>query len=73
MLYKFRYGWFFILLLVLWSCKLDSKKESAEMIYEVAVLRGPSMDGKRAGIKREENAGESLGFARTDAGFISER
>ena len=42
MLYKFRYGWFFILLLVLWSCKLDSKKESAEMIYEVAVLRGPS-------------------------------
>lgn len=42
MLYKFRYGWFFILLLALWSCKLDSKKESAEMIYEVAVLRGPS-------------------------------
>ena len=42
MLYKFRYGWFFILLLVVWSCKLDSKKEPAETFYEVAVLRGPS-------------------------------
>lgn len=42
MLHKIRYGWFFLLLLVLWSCKLDSKKEPAEMIYEVAVLRGPS-------------------------------
>ena len=78
MLHKIRYGWFFLLLLVLWSCKLDSKKEPAEMIYEVAVLRGPSviafaMDGERAGIERKENAGEGFGFARTDAGVVGER
>ena len=94
MLYKFRYGRFFILLLVLWSCKLDSKKEPAETFYEVAVLRGPSaiafaqwmekepvLKGKKMQVKVLDSpeqmqallAGESLGFARTDAGFISER